>query len=123
MIKLHSASVGIGTGQDVEPHTITISSNSASRSVERISRNGKPSNSGDASIGDCTAYLHLSVAASNAKPLDAACEGDSRIGLARRILRALARFEDHWIADLIGAVGLFAIGWSWMLLGYAWGLE
>lgn len=40
-----------------------------------------------------------------------------------RILRALARFEEHWIADLIGAVGLFAIGWSWMILGYAWGLE
>lgn len=40
-----------------------------------------------------------------------------------RILRALARFEDHWIGDLIGVVSLFAIGWSWMLLGYAWGLE
>lgn len=123
MITLHSASVGMGTGQDVEPHVITISSNSASRSVERISRNGKPSNSGDASIGDCTAYLHPSVQSAKAKVTAGTCEGDSRIGLARRILSALARLEDHWIGDLIGVVSLFAIGWSWMLLGYAWGLE
>jgi hypothetical protein len=40
-----------------------------------------------------------------------------------RILSALARLEDHWIGDLIGVVCLFGIGWSWMLLGYAWGLE
>lgn len=38
-----------------------------------------------------------------------------------RFKRALARMEDHWFADLIGAVSLFAGLWLGLLLGYAMG--
>lgn len=39
-----------------------------------------------------------------------------------RLKRALARMEDHWLADLFGAVSLFALGWVALLFGHAWGL-
>ena len=40
-----------------------------------------------------------------------------------RFQRALARFEDHWLADLIGALGLFALGFGGLLLGCGMGLK
>lgn len=40
-----------------------------------------------------------------------------------RLKRALARMEDHWLADLIGAVGLFALLPLALVLGDAWGLK
>ena len=39
------------------------------------------------------------------------------------IFRALARLEDHWIGDLLGAVSLFALLEIGLLLGHAWGLK
>jgi len=39
-----------------------------------------------------------------------------------RFKRAVARFEDHWLADLIGAASLFALLWAGLLFGHAWGL-
>lgn len=39
-----------------------------------------------------------------------------------RFKRAMARMEDHWLADLIGAVSLFGLLWAGLLLGAAWGL-
>lgn len=39
-----------------------------------------------------------------------------------RFKRTMARIEDHWLADLFGAVSLFALGWFCLLLGHAWGL-
>jgi hypothetical protein len=38
-------------------------------------------------------------------------------------LRALARFEDHWLADLIGAISLFGLLWIGLFLGFAMGLK
>ena len=39
-----------------------------------------------------------------------------------RFKRALARIEDHWLADLFGAASLFALGWLGLLIGHGWGL-
>lgn len=39
-----------------------------------------------------------------------------------RLKRALARIEDHWLADLIGVVCIFALLWFGLLFGHAWGL-
>ncbi len=39
-----------------------------------------------------------------------------------RLKRALARMEDHWLAELIGAVSIFALLWLGLLFGHAWGL-
>lgn len=36
--------------------------------------------------------------------------------------RALARIEDHWLAELIGAASLFGLLWAGLLFGHAWGL-
>lgn len=38
-----------------------------------------------------------------------------------RLKRALARIEDHWLAELIGAASIFALLWAGLLLGHAWG--
>ena len=38
-----------------------------------------------------------------------------------RFKRALARMEDHWLADLIGAVSLFGLLWSGLFIGFAAG--
>lgn len=40
-----------------------------------------------------------------------------------RFLRAVARLDDHWIGDLIGAVSLFGILCGGLFLGHAWGLQ
>jgi hypothetical protein len=39
-----------------------------------------------------------------------------------RLKRAMAQIEDHWLADLIGAVALFGLLWAGLLFGHAWGL-
>lgn len=39
-----------------------------------------------------------------------------------RLKRALARMEDHWLAELIGAVSIFALLWAGLLFGHAWGM-
>lgn len=39
------------------------------------------------------------------------------------LFRALARLEDHWIGDLLGAVSLFALLAAGLFLGHAWGLK
>lgn len=41
----------------------------------------------------------------------------------KRVLRALARLDDHWIGDLIGAVSLFGILWGLAFLGCGMGLK
>lgn len=38
-----------------------------------------------------------------------------------RLKRALAQMEDHWLADLVGAVCLFAGLWIGLLVGSAMG--
>ena len=38
-----------------------------------------------------------------------------------RLKRALARIEEHWLGDLIGAVSLFGGLWMGLFLGYAMG--
>jgi hypothetical protein len=40
-----------------------------------------------------------------------------------RFLRALARFNDHWVADAIGAISVFAIGYGCLFLGAGLGLK
>ncbi|MGV8987609.1 MAG: hypothetical protein ACOH2H_15165 [Cypionkella sp.] len=40
-----------------------------------------------------------------------------------RFLRALARLDNHWIGDLIGALCLFGCGYGALLIGYAAGLK
>ncbi len=40
-----------------------------------------------------------------------------------QILRHARRLDDHWIGDLLGAVGLFACGYGMLLIGYAAGLK
>lgn len=39
------------------------------------------------------------------------------------LLRAMARLDDHWIGDAIGAVALFALGYGALFLGFAWGFQ
>lgn len=39
-----------------------------------------------------------------------------------RLKRALARIEDHWLAELFGAVSLFVLLWAGLVFGHAWGL-
>lgn len=39
------------------------------------------------------------------------------------LFRALARFDDHWLGDLLGAASLFILLWTGMFLGHAWGLQ
>ena len=38
-------------------------------------------------------------------------------------IRAMARLDDHWIGDLIGAVCLFGMPWGVLFLGFAAGLK
>ena len=38
-------------------------------------------------------------------------------------IRAMARLDDHWIGDLIGAVCLFGMLWGGLFLGFAAGLK
>lgn len=39
-----------------------------------------------------------------------------------RFLKALARLDDHWAGDLIGAVCLFGSGYGLLFLAYGLGL-
>ena len=38
-----------------------------------------------------------------------------------RFLRALARFEDSWFGDLLGAVSIFAMFFGMLMIGDAMG--
>jgi hypothetical protein len=40
-----------------------------------------------------------------------------------RFRRAIARFEDHWLADLLGCVSLFALLPCFLFLGAVWGFK
>lgn len=40
-----------------------------------------------------------------------------------RFLRLLARFEEHWIADLLGAAALFSMVPIGLFLGEVWGFK
>lgn len=40
-----------------------------------------------------------------------------------RLLRALARLDDHWIGDMIGCCCLFGSGYGLMIIGCAAGLK
>lgn len=40
-----------------------------------------------------------------------------------RFQRAMARIEDHWLADLIGAASLFVLLFGGLLLGCGLGLK
>lgn len=46
-----------------------------------------------------------------------------RQALMARLITALARLDDHWIGDLIGAVCLFGMLWGGLFLGFAAGLK
>lgn len=61
--------------------------------------------------------------AADAMPLDHACEEDSRIGLARSILFALAWLDAHWIGDLIGSISLFVLLFGGLFMGCGLGLK
>ena len=39
------------------------------------------------------------------------------------LVRALARLDAHWSADLIGSVGLFALMFGGLFLGHGMGLK
>ncbi len=39
----------------------------------------------------------------------------------RRMLRGLARLDNHWIGDLIGAVSLFGLLWVGLLAAHVFG--
>lgn len=43
--------------------------------------------------------------------------------MMRHVLRALARFEAHWVGDAIGVICLFALGYAGLLIGYGLGLQ
>lgn len=36
----------------------------------------------------------------------------------QRLVSAVRALDDHWIGDLIGAVSLFALGWTWLAIGW-----
>ncbi len=46
-----------------------------------------------------------------------------RQALMARLIAALARLDDHWIGDLIGAVCLFGMLWGGLFLGFAVGFK
>lgn len=46
-----------------------------------------------------------------------------RQALMARLITVLARLDDHWIGDLIGAVCLFGMLWGGLFLGFAAGLK
>lgn len=48
-------------------------------------------------------------------------KGDFR--MMARLLRAMARFEAHWVGDAIGVICLFALGYAGLLIGYGLGLQ
>ncbi|MES2434219.1 MAG: hypothetical protein V4586_10380 [Pseudomonadota bacterium] len=43
--------------------------------------------------------------------------------MTARLLRAMARLDDHWIGDLIGAVCLFSFLFIGLLIGCGLGLK
>ncbi len=43
--------------------------------------------------------------------------------LMARLIAALARLDDHWIGDLIGAVCLFGMLWGGLFLGFTVGFK
>lgn len=44
-------------------------------------------------------------------------------GCMTRVLRALARLDDHWIGDLIGVLCLFGCFYGLLFIGFAMGLK
>ena len=46
-----------------------------------------------------------------------------RQALMAHFIGAMARLNDHWIGDLIGAVCLFGILWGGLFLGFAAGIK
>ena len=40
-----------------------------------------------------------------------------------RLLRAMARLDDHWLGDLIGAVSLFSLLFTGLFIGAGLGLK
>lgn len=131
MISSHSSAVGAGIGHEVEPQTIAMCSNSVARSDALTSRSGKPSYSGDASIGDCIPHPSLLACSDDSKrtaltkevstdtalrapaatgprePVGPRASSSLRAGW-RRLVEVCDRIEDSWVGDLIGAVCLFA---------------
>ena len=120
MIVRHSSSSGAGAGQLVEPHTSAMCKSSLARSDVRISRNGRPSYSGDCSEGDSTLFPHPVVGASDGRGAPGA---DQAVSRTRRVLRwwrvTNARIDNSWLGDLIGAVSLFGSLWLGLLIGHA----
>jgi hypothetical protein len=40
-----------------------------------------------------------------------------------RLMRAVARFEEHWLADQLGGLSLFALLPCLLFLGTVWGFK
>lgn len=68
-----------------------------------------------------TSFSHRLSDASDGRSHPAQAKGEStgRGGkIARAVIRAARGLDDHWIGDLIGAVGLFALGWMGLAIGW-----
>lgn len=88
MIVCHSLSVGVGMGHIVVPQTSAMCSNSPCKSDDLISLNGSPSNTVDASLGDCTESLHPFVGPSDGMGGSAPVQANSQPG---RVLPAVSQ--------------------------------